>query len=564
MEFFKKRNTQEQKEEIIEAPKAAVPESGQLAEARGRAEEQLKAIEKRIASERELFLKKIKDKEEEGITLKARLDSLISSAEQEKLKRESELKIMQENIQDSLAQLNSELQSGAAEWNEMISAKDKELDEAKHRAVFAETQKKLESEQALRKLQADLAQAENKLKSMERQLLEEQNQWVARLKAKEGDILGIKTQISLKDAQSRLEEEQSRKVKGDLEAAWQEQQDELKNRLEGQHRELAGAYSEKEAELIAFKSALEQKISRFKIESEKKEKEIESLRLSAQNRIKTLEKGIAEEQSRWQLVISEKDEQLRALKAELMLRESQEKAEGEKKIQEFREAENAANRRLKDIRQKISQEKENWSREIASKDEELKLIKIQSEIKLREMRETLEKRKAGSEQEKAGLVAELSSLESKLREEKLSMQKQMEIKTAEFADYQKEWQAKQSGLLKAEEQAIADCKKRKESLDKELADTQAALEQEKAHWSGVISQKEKEVSVCKGEISAREALVRRDLAALDAELKEQQQPVLRQLDEIKQKLKEFSRSSQEEMLRRETQKNTLAEQHKRQ
>src|SRR3989339_749845 len=425
MEFFKKRNTQEQKEEIIEAPKAAVPESGQLAEARGRAEEQLKAIEKRIASERELFLKKIKDKEEEGITLKARLDSLISSAEQEKLKRESELKIMQENIQDSLAQLNSELQSGAAEWNEMISAKDKELDEAKHRAVFAETQKKLESEQALRKLQADLAQAENKLKSMERQLLEEQNQWVARLKAKEG-------------------------------------------------------------ELIAFKSALEQKISRFKIESEKKEKEIESLRLSAQNRIKTLEKGIAEEQSRWQLVISEKDEQLRALKAELMLRESQEKAEGEKKIQEFREAENAANRRLKDIRQKISQEKENWSREIASKDEELKLIKIQSEIKLREMRETLEKRKAGSEQEKAGLVAELSSLESKLREEKLSMQKQMEIKTAEFADYQKEWQAKQSGLLKAEEQAIADCKKRKESLDKELAETQAALGQEKADWWGVF------------------------------------------------------------------------------
>src|SRR3989339_1799977 len=222
---------------IIETRKPALPDSEQLKQARTHAEEQIRLIEQKIIFQREEWTQKFKEKEEENVSVTAQLEMLISEAESEREKRQQRLDALQQQVQQDLDRAGRQLQDEINTWNERLSSKEKELEESRHASVFEETQKKIETEQALRSLQSDLDRVEAKYKTMERRLLEEQNQWISRIKGKEEEISNLRTQISLRTAQMRLEDEKSQAAQKEMEGAWQEQEQEIKSRLESQQQQ---------------------------------------------------------------------------------------------------------------------------------------------------------------------------------------------------------------------------------------------------------------------------------------------------------------------------------------
>lgn len=550
--------------ETVEPKKSELQESEDLIVARKNAEDQIRLIETRIAAQREAWPQKAREKEEENISLQAQLEMLVRQSEQERNKRENQLNALQKQIQSDLSEVEKALENEIAVWNERLSSKEKETEETRHRSIFDETQKKIEAEQSVRTLYTELEKVESKYKGMERQLLEEQNQWISKIKAREDEISALRTQISLREAQMRMDMEKSIAIKTEMESAWQSQEQELKSKLEAHGRDFSKVYHQKEEELIAFRSAMERRLSSDRLDNEKKEKEVRDMSLRLEERIKAVESSLETERAGWQEMLKKREEELNQLKVQLMLQESQEKADREKKYQEFKEAETIANKRLKEIRQKIEEEKTQWARATSVKDEELKVFKIQSELKLKELRDSWEKRKAGAEQEKSALLEEIAGLEKKFSAQKQNLQNELDAKNTEIITYQKECHEKQAQMLDSEQRSLAELKQKKDELEKELLTIKTNFSQEKSHWQEIVSQKEREVSAAKNEFAARESSISRELAARELLLKNELAPAAARLDEGKAKIKDFMKRSADEMLRKETQKKAIQEQYKKQ
>jgi len=585
MEFFKKRKPDEEplaarpatpviqsspiiKPEpeplVLETRKPALPDSEQLRQARMHAEEQIRLIEQKIISQREEWAQKTKEKEEESVSIAAQLEMLVSEAEREREKRQQRLDALQQQVHQDLDRAGKQLQDEINAWNDRLSSREKELEEAKHIFVFEETQKKIETEQALRSLQTELDQVEARYKTMERRLLEEQNQWIAKIKGKEEEISNLRTQISLRTAQMRLEDEKAQAAKNEMETAWQEQEQEIKGKLESQQQQWSKLYQQKEEELIALRSAMERRMSAAGLETEKREKEISGMRARIEERIAAMDASIARERESWQAMLKKREEEFNQLKVQFMLQESQEKADSEKKYQEFKDAEALANRRLREIRQKMEEEKSQWNRAISQKDEDLKVFKIQAELKVRQLQDSWEKRKAGAEQEKAGLLKELSDLETMFKQEKARWQKDMETKNGEIIAFQKERQENQAKLLASEQQVLAELHLKKQELEKELSEIELAFNREKTRWQEIIAGKEKEVAAARIELAGRESAINRDIAAVEMQLKTEMAPAIKQIEDLKIRIRELQRHTADELSRKESQRKTIEEQYKRQ
>jgi len=540
------------------------PDSQQLAEARNKAVEQIHQIEHRIVAEREHLAQKIKEKEEEGISLKARLGMLVNRANQERENRDSTLGLLQQQIQRDLAEIEKEMESEIKEWTDRLSTKDKDLEEARHQAIFIETQKKIDAERSLRVLQASLEQLQQKCRALERQMLEEQNQWILKIKSREEEILNIKTQLSLRESQMKMDEEKADKTRAEMEAAWQEQIKELDARLEAQLSEWTRNYRSKEDELAALRTALEQRLSSIHLENERKEKEIKNIGARAEEKIKVIEVRLADDRSKWQDILRVREEEFKQLKAERVLRESQEKAEREKKYQEFKEEENAANRRLVDIRQRIEEEKEKWVAGIKAKEEELKVLKIQAELKLKETRDGWEKRKNEAERERGTMDARIIELTRRFGEEKASWQRELSAKNAGIEAYQKEWQEKQNLLLEQSGESLAGMRDKNEAMHNEFAALQAKCDEEKHRCHDLLGQKERELQFARREYEALEASARREIEILEAQLAREQQPLMTRIEDMEKKIATLRSQAQAEIAGKEAQLKAIGERYQRQ
>lgn len=574
MDLFKRRKEQVNMPQA-EPPKAErpapeipvtppPPDSEQLAEAKRRAEERIRGIERKIADEREAWASRIKEKEEEGISLKARLDALMRQSEQEREKQESKMTLLQQQVQRDLNEVEKLLEAEIKSWNERLSAKDSEIEDAKREAVFRETQDKLEAEASVRNMKASLEETEQKCKALERQLLEEQGQWIGRIKGREDEILNLKTQISLRETQLAMEEEKSNTAEKEMAAAWQAQIKGLEEKSRAQREEWAADYQRKEEELRALRTALDQRLTSLKLVTEREEKEVLGTKSRVEEKIKSIEAQLAADQVRWAGMLKAREEELKQLKADLMLRESQEKADREKKQKELKEAEAAASRQAKDTRQKAEEEKLAWQRKITAKEEEIKVFTIQAELKLKEINDLQEKRTIGAAEERKALGGRLSELKAALEAEKARGKQELEARNAEMLAYQQEWQAKQAASLAADEKALSALKERTGALETELAELGTALEQEKTRWHELLTAKEHELGTLKFEAAGKEGRAQQALEAFSAQLAKEIQPLVDQVKSFENRVNEYHQQKQAETARKDAQKRSIEERYKKQ
>jgi len=117
---------------------------------------------------------------------------------------------LEQQVQRDLAEADKNLNAEIKAWTERLGNKDKEIEQTRQEAELLETRKRIENEQNLRNLKSQLEQVEQKHKNAQRKMLEEQNNWIAKIKAKEDDIIGIKTQLSIKESSLAIENEKER------------------------------------------------------------------------------------------------------------------------------------------------------------------------------------------------------------------------------------------------------------------------------------------------------------------------------------------------------------------
>jgi len=512
-----------------------LPDSKDLAQSKQHAEEQIRNLEAKIQNQREVWSAKFKEKEEEKISLTAQFEMLARKARSERDKSESELNFLEQQIQGDLIEAQKTLEAEIKTWGERLNIKDKEIEQTKQEIELQETRKKIESDQNVRGLKSELEQIEQKYKNLERKMLEEKSGWIGKIRNKEDEILGIKTQISLKESQIAIDDEKDLVVKKEKEALWQSQAQELEAKLKNQSLELAKEFKRKQEELLALRAALETRMSAITIEADKKEKDTMGLIERTENRIKFINDHILEESKKWQSALKERDEEFNKLKVELMLRESQEKTERERKFQELRDSENLANRKIKEIRQKINDEKENWKISLDAKEEELKLFKIQAELKLKEIQGMWEKRKTRAQDEKSALENKLIEMKGMFEQEKMRLKKELDAKTSEMETYRQKWQQQQDETAVANEKSLEELKIRKETLEKELVSLQENLKIEKTKWEEIILQKERESNTVRNELNSQQSAALRELEITEMQLKKEQQPLSDKLRETEKR-----------------------------
>ncbi|MCB4791983.1 MAG: tetratricopeptide repeat protein [Elusimicrobia bacterium] len=558
---FRKKDVQNKNNELkTDAEKAGkLPDSAPFNEEQftslyQKAQDQIKIIEQKIANERELWYQRIKQKEEDQVSLKSQLDMLVYKVEQERKKREGDLNILHQHIQKDLAELEKSISEEVKTWTEKINQKDKELEEIKHQSVFLETQKKLEAEKNIRDLQSSLESTKQKYKAIERQLIEEKNLWIDKVKSKEEEIINLKTQISLKEIQIKSEDEKAKAKKRDLQLTWQGQTKEMEEKLEKLRKEWTDTYKNKEEELFTLKIALEEHLTAIALEAEKQEKEISSMNNRISDRIVVIEKSIEEEKSRWQELLKAREEEFKGLKAELVLKESQEKAEREQRFKELKEEESQAGRKLKDIGQRIEQEKENWKVKIFQKDEELKILKIQSEIKLKELQDEWLDKESKTKEEKEALIERLKELENKLNTERAAWENELKGKDLEINQYTEQWALKKNNIINNERQNIEDLKNKKVVLENELLSLEESFNKEKLHWEELLKNKEKEVENYKNDVVSKESKIKRDLADFEYKFSLELEPFTLKTKNFEADISAASEEFQKQIALKETQK----------
>jgi len=568
MSLFKKDRTKEEQKNPETAagrsPAAkpdVLPDSEELAASKRHAEEQIKVLEGKIQNQRELWSTRLKEREEERISLGAQLEMLVRKTQNEREKRDGELSLLEQQVRRDLTEAQISLETEIKSWTERLSVKDKEIEQTKQETELLETRNKIENDQSIRGLRSELEQIEQAYKSLERKMLEEQNGWIGKIKSKEEEIIGLRTQISLKESQIAIDDEKDLTLKKEKEAAWQSQVRELEEKLKNQGSGLEKEYKKKQEELLALRSALETRLSAITFEAEKKQKEARGLIAKTGDRIKIINGHIDEEKKHWQASLKERDEEFNKLKVELMLRESQEKTERENKFQEIREAESLANRKVKEIRQKINDEKEGWKTKLDAEEEELKLFRIQAELKLKEIQGMWESRKAKAQEEKANLEKSLAEIGDSFEQEKGRLKKELEEKTAELEAYRQQWQNKLAETAAANELSLEDLRSRKGALENELNALQENLKSEKAKWEDLVLQKEREAGAIRNELKNREFSALRDLEIVDMQFKKEQQPLVDKVRDMERRFDDHKKLAQAELERREAAKTVLEEQY---
>jgi len=257
-----------------------------------------------------------------------------------------------------------------------------------------------------------------------------------------------------------------------------------------------------------------------------------------------------------------RSEEYNKLKVDLMLRESQEKTEQEKKAQEFREAEALASRKINDIRQKIEAEKTALARSLNSKDEEIKVFKIQAELKLKEIRDGWEQKKLQAARDMEALEKQLPELNGKFTETRARWQNELSLKNQEILRYEKEWQEKQGRINLSGEEAIRALKEKSGALETELAGMENDFLREKERWQLLAAEKESTLASLKGELKAKEYSAKNEIAALEAELSKSQEPLKEKVKEIELKIATMANQYRLEISSKEEQIRTTMEQAK--
>jgi hypothetical protein len=519
--------------------------------AREQAEVQLAAIEQKMAQQRKELEKSFKEKENESISLRMQLETVNRQMKKNRENREQELKSIQIQVKKELDELDRKLRSKIKEWQRRIKFKQRQLDEMSGKNAVEKAQSKLEQENKEREIKAQIEELQNQIESANRKFQEEQDICLQQTNTKEEDIVKLKTQIAIIEAQSRSEEEKHQEILREFKKKWEAQSRTLETMFNEKSEELKEGYQGKENELIAFRIAAQQSQSDLMLEYDSRTKELGMLRDNLLDKVRGLEEKISKESAEWQDELKARKEEYNQLKVQVMLKETEEKARQEKAKRALAEEEKRARMQMGAIEQKINEIKEKYRNEIVAKDQELEATKIQAEVKLKSLYQQYEGKQAEIVGSKNELTDRIHQLETELSMQKELRQQQLQAKNEEIEKFKQERQLRQQMLQDESERNIEELKAKRKSLGNELAALEEIYVSEKDKWQKATAEKDKESENLSKEIEEEQSTLKSKIEVLEKEVQKEQSPLIAQIDTLKIKIHEQRGLNRQELARKE-------------
>ncbi|MBN1824106.1 MAG: tetratricopeptide repeat protein [Endomicrobiales bacterium] len=551
MGFFEKKKTKENnqpKSDLVFVKRdLSIPESEMLLAAKKRAEDDIRALEEKVSSERQSWMGRLRNREDEKISIQAKLEALIRKMDQEKNKKCSKFDLMQKQVERELVQAQEALKREVDEWNAKLSAKDKEIEDTKKRTALAEAQAQISDEDKLRALRADVEMLVQRLKSTERSMLEEQSQWITRIKDKENEIINLKTQLALKETQSAGEEEKDRLERRQAEEAWSRKISEVEKSLQDNRSEYEKSYKSKETELLALKRIMDERIVSANLECEERERHLRALIDKLKAEADLVSEHMSIENAQWKNIMEEKDAELAQLKTSILLRESQDKSAQDKLKKDFAAAESAFLKKLRDMTNRLAEEKRNWQTELANKEEAIKAFKVQAELKIKELWDLQESKKDRAKEEKAAIEKRIEDLKTNYSVHKARWQAEVSAKNDEISSFLAGLQNKEAESVNRNESALKEMEGRIIMLQKELFSAEKDLSDEKTRWGALLISKEAELEGLRNELANREESIKSQIDSFKSQLDKELQPFLDQERSIKEGIERVRKQGEAEV-----------------
>ncbi|MFH1283143.1 MAG: tetratricopeptide repeat protein [bacterium] len=527
------KNEKEMPEKIAESYIENIEE---VADAKEKVEEEMKVLERKILSERENWIRRNKEKEEERISLEAQLELIEKRALADRQKREMELRLYEEEAVKELKCLEKQLASETEQWTKRLEDKEHELKDESNKKMLIEAQHKLEEERIRNEYRQEIETHRKELESQERQLLEQRATSLQRLKQSDEINIQLRTQLSLRIAQLKAEwDEREASVKKSSEEL-ENKQKELAKVLESKTKSWAQQLRLKETEISSLKTAIDQKKMTLLREEEEIAKKLFAEKQKVCDRIELLRKSIIDENIKWEEILKIREEEYNQIKLKLMLEETQEKSDWEKRKAEIAGLVNKSKKKLEFLEQKIREEEDRFRIEVQKKEEAFETLKIQGTLQVQELENQLQNKLESQHSEKIKLENKISDMQKEIGQNKIYWDSQITLKDNEINEFKNNLQQSVEESRKEREANLKNLEYEKEKSVARVKELEDELLQEKVRWDKKVEEKDKQISDLEHLFREEQLKTEKKLEQLEKDFNKKNKPLFNQLESIRNEI----------------------------
>jgi len=407
---------------------------------------QLNSMEQQLAQNREKFLNNVKIKERENIILNGKLGLLEKNIRDYRLIKEQELKNFESESKSELSLFEKRIEEEFNDWNNKILLKEQEMEQYRNSVLVKTTGAQVNYQQKEREMKVEIGELQKQKNSLGNNLQHEKQIYELRVKNKDDEILKLKEEIAQKESEHTMEIEKYNISMDGMKHNWQQKMASIEEQFKNKCDELKETYSRKENELAMIKADFENKYKELNSEQTGKSRQLISLRDSVTVKIHDLEKRISQEVSLWEELLKQREDEYNKLKIDIVMKEAQNKKDVERMRELFLLEQQEIQQKIKLIENKYFQEKKNYEQMFELKDSEIENLKLESQLKMKELHEQWIIKQRDIFSEKKQLEEQLEVYRNKILAETDSWKKQVAEKNNEIESFKKEHENKQESI----------------------------------------------------------------------------------------------------------------------
>ncbi|OGR88472.1 MAG: hypothetical protein A3A86_03705 [Elusimicrobia bacterium RIFCSPLOWO2_01_FULL_60_11] len=512
------------------------------------ARKKLAQLSDELAQSRKSMEQEFRRKSEERIRLFAQLAHSDAQAQAMLEQERSKFYRVQKEYEAELETLDATLKKENLALQSAVQEQEQVKTEFLKTSEFKIQEKDLERRRKEQDLEKSLAAVKAQIDRVTEQMEAEQKQWVQRIAAENEQIVALKTQLELKDANRKTQEQKLQQDLARSSQTWEVKIQALEEKIGQERQRRQEELSLRESELRALKLEYDRRESMIRLSLKAKEDEISTARARAESKLKALESETKRMKDQNSSDLKERAELSEKLKVELMLLESQFKVDSEKADAGLRTLQNEAASKISYLEGKLEEEARSGQKAVEDKLSEIQQLDLQSAVRKKQLEEEFHQKRSEVENQRLDLVEKLKHTNQTLEEERAHHRKEIQ-KRDDAINALKSQMTRNAEELNARREAFArQLEEKKDEIEAKLGQLDERSRLEKEQLINVISQKEQIFSGKKAELAKEQSALEDALKKQEDQLLFEIRPLSNQLNELKGRL-EQERSIREKLVR---------------
>ncbi len=530
---------------VAAAPAIDLPQI--LIQHRDEARKKISELSEELVNTRRNLEQEFRKKSEERIRLFAQLAHSDAQAqallEQERSKfykvqkeYESEIEMLDQTLKNQNLSLSATIQEQEQLKNEFLKTADFKTQESE----LTKKRREQELEKSLLDLRAQIGRVSEQMEL-------EQKQWAERIRGESEEIISLKTQLELKEANRKTQEQKLQQDLYQSSQTWENKILTLETQIGQERAKWQEELVLRESELRAIKLEQDRKESMIRLALKAKEDEISSARARAEGKLRALESEMKRMKAQNSADLKERTELAEKLRVELMLLDSQFKVDSEKAEIALRNLQKDAASKITFLENKLQEEIRAGQKMVEDKLAEIQNLELQSSVRKTQLENEFNQKKAEAENQKLDLQEKLKLTSSTIEDEKNIHRRELS-KRDEMINALKTSMTRNAEEMKSRREALSqELERKKDEIAQKLSELEAKSRQEREQFFGIISGKNQILSDKKAELLREQSAIQHALKKQEDQLIFEIQPIRNQLMDLKNRL-EQERSVRQKLL----------------